>query len=295
MIVYAPKYYLNFRCIANKCRHSCCEGWRVGVDADTYLMAKSSDLSILQELYERANVSDEGIHIELCDGKCPFLNDGLCRIISLVGDEFIPEICKEHPRFYNHLGDCYQMGIGLSCEEAARIILSSDSYSDIVAIGEIDDDEYPVSMYQHTAALIQLISLSTYKEAALRIADGYGLSAVGELSDVFLGLEYLDAENERLFSAPHGERYLNDEYMKRLLAYFVYRYTSVAENELDLKARILFSLLSSLTVENVARCKGCASFEEIVECARVYSQEIEYNEDTVSGLLFELECRILGE
>jgi lysine-N-methylase len=31
----APKYYLDFACIADRCKHSCCIGWEIDVDADT--------------------------------------------------------------------------------------------------------------------------------------------------------------------------------------------------------------------------------------------------------------------
>ena len=30
-----PHYYKNFKCIADKCRHSCCVGWEIDIDDDT--------------------------------------------------------------------------------------------------------------------------------------------------------------------------------------------------------------------------------------------------------------------
>ena len=30
-----PRYYSDFKCIADKCRHSCCVGWEIDVDERT--------------------------------------------------------------------------------------------------------------------------------------------------------------------------------------------------------------------------------------------------------------------
>ena len=35
MKTYAPKYYQQFHCIADKCKHSCCIGWDVYLDEET--------------------------------------------------------------------------------------------------------------------------------------------------------------------------------------------------------------------------------------------------------------------
>ncbi len=37
MKIYAPAYYRDFKCIANKCKNSCCKaGWGIEIDDDTY-------------------------------------------------------------------------------------------------------------------------------------------------------------------------------------------------------------------------------------------------------------------
>ena len=135
MKLYAPAYYGAFKCIADKCTHSCCVGWEISVDPKT--REKYEELP-LAEREEMLSHIEDGV-IRLCsDGRCPFLDDrGLCRIICRYGEEFTSEICREHPRFYNFVGGRAEVGIGASCEEAARIILSSDSYDDMVVSGNI--------------------------------------------------------------------------------------------------------------------------------------------------------------
>ena len=33
MLHIVPDYYKEFRCIAGACRHSCCIGWKIDIDA----------------------------------------------------------------------------------------------------------------------------------------------------------------------------------------------------------------------------------------------------------------------
>ena len=94
MIIYRPSYYNEFKCIADKCRHSCCVGWEISVDDDTL------------KRYEDIDRDDILCHIDdgqimLCEGeRCPFLkSDGLCRLIAELGDDYTSKICREHPRF----------------------------------------------------------------------------------------------------------------------------------------------------------------------------------------------------
>ena len=35
MKYYLPDYYEEFKCIAQKCKHSCCVGWEIDIDDDT--------------------------------------------------------------------------------------------------------------------------------------------------------------------------------------------------------------------------------------------------------------------
>ena len=36
MILRVPSYYKTFQCIADKCEHSCCIGWEIDIDEDSY-------------------------------------------------------------------------------------------------------------------------------------------------------------------------------------------------------------------------------------------------------------------
>ena len=142
MKLYAPEYYRDFKCIADKCTHSCCVGWRIGIDEETLSKYGALPEESSRSLTDKITVDDEGLCVKLRDdGRCPHLTDcGLCRIISELGEEYTSRICREHPRFYNLLPNRAEVGLGAVCEEAARIISESDAYSQITELGERDFD-----------------------------------------------------------------------------------------------------------------------------------------------------------
>ena len=47
MKTYAPNYYKSFKCIADRCRHSCCKGWNVyldeGIQKNTVFLKANSE------------------------------------------------------------------------------------------------------------------------------------------------------------------------------------------------------------------------------------------------------------
>ena len=119
-----PNYYKKFKCIADKCKHSCCIGWEIDIDEDTMDLYNSLDSEFAKKI--RSNIEGDQPHFILKENaRCPFLNDnGLCDIILELGDGAISDICYLHPRFSNFYEDFIETGLGLCCEEAARIILT---------------------------------------------------------------------------------------------------------------------------------------------------------------------------
>jgi len=62
------------------------------------------------------------------------------------GEDYICNICKDHPRFRNFWSGITELGIGLSCEEAARIILSQKTPLKLVTDGKKSLEEYISSL-----------------------------------------------------------------------------------------------------------------------------------------------------
>ena len=87
MDIFAPEYYKEFKCTADRCRHSCCIGWEIDIDDET---AKKYD-EITGDLGKKIRASIQNTANGKCikmrkNGHCPFLCHGLCEIISDIGE-----------------------------------------------------------------------------------------------------------------------------------------------------------------------------------------------------------------
>ena len=295
MTVFFPSYYKEFKCIADRCRHSCCVGWEIGVDDDTMKKYNSLEGELGEEI--RSKIKNEST-IGLCsDGKCPFLDSvGLCRIISSIGEDYISEICREHPRFYHIVGDRLEGGVGLSCEEAARIILSSDRFAEMIEVERDAEvaDESDFDTLTHREYIYSVLSSDlSYREKLSKIAEQYNVDHSFDYEywrDIFSELEYLKKENaDNLTVGKIEKRIENHKYLTRFLAYLVFRHVSVADSFDNLRARVGFCLLLTSVLESMIAERDL-TFAEICDCARMISEEIEYSEDNTAALIFEMEC-----
>lgn len=145
-----PGYYKNFHCISSECKDNCCVGgWQIDIDEETaeYYSTVNGDFG--KKL--RDNIDYDNLCFKLKDGKCPFLdNNNLCGIYKELGEEHIGIVCDQFPRFTEYFGNVKERGIGLACEEAAKIILtdrSNFSYSETNTDEDVfDDSEFDSSL-----------------------------------------------------------------------------------------------------------------------------------------------------
>ncbi len=144
----APQYFRKFKCIGSECEDSCCKGWRVNIDKETYKKYRSvqnNELRPLLDKYVTRERKNGGDHlnyakIKMTDGEaiCPFLNDKkLCRIQLEYGEGYLSKVCTIYPRSGNKVDNTIEMVTSLSCPAAARLallnpeIMEFDEYEDI--------------------------------------------------------------------------------------------------------------------------------------------------------------------
>lgn len=294
MKLYAPGYYKKFRCIADKCDHSCCVGWEIDIDKSTLEKYRSLHGGYGDVINASISTHDTP-HFKLCDGeRCPHLDErGLCKIITNLGEDYLCDICREHPRFYNYTSVA-EVGIGMSCTEAARIILTSPDYAIIEEIGEVDADEDPTPFDgREERAVIYGILQDTacdYRARLDRIYEKYSIDA-GEDShwiEILDSLEYLDAEHKKLFmtySSAHRPVGC-DEYLERFLSYFIYRHCTEAFDADDFSDRLSFCLFCERLFASLICTEGAKSPGEAQILARIISEEIEYSDDNTLSLMY---------
>ena len=294
MKLYAPSYYKDFKCIADKCPHSCCIGWEIDVDKDTF--EKYKNLEGEYGAVIRNSISAEDTpHFRLgeCE-RCPHLDErGLCKIILNVGEDYICDICREHPRFYNFTSVA-EVGIGMSCPEAARLILSSPDYAQIEEIGNVDADSDIFAFDGRTERnAIYLILQDTKENYITRLETIYRKYSIDagndfEWLDKLDSLEYLDPSHKKMFmSYSSSARYEDtDGYSERFLAYFIYRHCTEAIDSDDFHDRLAFCLFCERLFASLICNTEAKTLREIAELARVISEEIEYSEDNTLALTY---------
>lgn len=132
-IIKQPDYYSQFKCIGSSCEDTCCKGWTIEVDKDTYLKYQHCDhpglKTQLQEYVEinpDSNAVTNYSRIKLKNLTCPFLDSSnLCRIQQEIGEDYLSRVCYTYPRVKNKVDEFIERTIYVSCPEAARLILLS--------------------------------------------------------------------------------------------------------------------------------------------------------------------------
>ncbi len=291
MKLIAPVYYKKFRCIADKCSHSCCIGWEIDIDDYTYGCYKKHK-GVLAERFEKS-ISCEGAPHFILDDKerCPFLNENnLCDIYATLGEDALCQICTDHPRFRNYYSNQIEIGLGLCCEEACRIILSENDYSLEVVEDDGDDLKFTENenlFFDVRNDIFQTLTdgkMSIYERfkcALLHIGVGIDLN-FSNLKALFSGLEYMEKDISLLIT--DSCRCL-EKYLERLAVYFIYRYLPGLLEDGMLAERVAFAYACVTAVS--AMCES-DTFEEICEKARIFSSEIEYSEENVDELLYRV-------
>ena len=304
MLTIHPHYYDTFRCIAGACRHSCCIGWEIDIDADTAAVYQAVPGSFGDRL--RREISDDDPpHFCLGEGeRCPFLNkDNLCDIILTLGEDKLCTICTEHPRFHNELPGRIESGLGFCCEEAARLILSDPQPMLLLADGTDDVSDPIIALRDEVIALLQDRTRTIpqrINDMLARCGTSMPQYTLGDWVREFLALERLDAlwtdRLEELEQTQYASSAAFDAYMaerqteyEQLLVYFVYRHMANAPDEAEAAARACFACLAYTMIHALGAIQyektGAFSFDDQTELCRLYSSEIEYSQDNTDALL----------
>ena len=294
-----PAYFRDFRCIASACRHSCCVGWEVDIDADTLALYGSIATPYGEKIRESIDYCGEP-HFRLGEGdRCPHLSEcGLCNIITECGEESLCQICSDHPRYRNLYDGVTELGLGLSCEEATRLALEAEkphgfliSDSEDMSAAEYRED-LPMELFaederfvaEEKSRLIALISNRSLSigERLSRLLPK--MPAAEEIRELLMSLEILDdswrqrvenlsAEDFNLDFSKH------EGCIERTLVAFIFRHVS-CESFYSPSVIAAFAALSAIVVAALS-----TSADSFADTLRDYSAEVEYSTDNTERML----------
>ncbi len=295
MRILVPIYYPSFRCIASACCHTCCAGWDITVDsaAAARYLALSGPLG---EEIRGAMVTDgdgDTVFRLRGDGRCPFLNgEGLCRIILGLGEEALCQTCADHPRWRSFFSSFTETGLGMACEEAARLILTEKRRAVMIPLG--DDGEASEQPGEDEEALLVIRErileilwdrthplperLDALEEKGFACRTG----SPARWRERLLSLERMDekwAAALASFPADGAWEAEKDLPLEQAAVYFVMRHLPGALEDGMLRERCALAVLLTRLLNALSGESGTA------EAARMLSSEIEYSDRNVPELL----------
>ena len=305
-----PSYYKIFSCIASACPDSCCHEWDVQVDAASAARFRRLEGDLGDALRTYLYDEDGETYLRNENGRCPmWRSDGLCRIQAEQGHDALCQVCQQFPRLRHDYGDFVELGLELSCPEAARLILESQlelatetvpggeepeydsEIMDILrrsrpaALALLEKDTYSVPqrlrlllmLGYHVQAAIDGAELLPFDpDAALKEAAQFaGAPDADALAQVYRNLEILTNRwREKLdnLTIPRWE-----EGLCRIAQYGVLRHWYQAVSDWDLSSRVKL-LLSGCAL--LARLSGA-----LRDNAQLWSKEIENSAVNLDALL----------
>ena len=311
MRIVKPRYYDVFRCVAAACTDSCCKEWDVQVDEASAEYYRQLPGALGDRLRQVLSTDEDGETVMTIEnGRCPmWRQDGLCRIQAELGHEALCKTCREFPRLTHDYGDFVELGLELSCPEAARLILNAEAGESVIT--EVPGGEAPeydkeamevllrtrkemLHLLEAQLPMGQVLAVGLMYAyhaqgqldgdeptefnplAALAEAEQFAKAgSVGELIRFYADLEILtDAWRNRLENPLTGQW---NEQLRRMARYGVERYWLQAVSDYDLVGRVKMIVAACLLVKALGG--------DTIETAQLYSKEVENSIDNVEAIL----------
>ena len=283
MLSIFPKFYKNFLCKADKCKHSCCKGWEIDIDEETAgkYLAMTGELGA--EIRQNIGKNEDSYFFKLTeDERCPFLQkNGLCKIILNIGEENICEICTMHPRFFTMLDDVELCGVGLSCEKTCELLLGDEK--DLVFY--IEDTEEELS-FSEVLAVIGLNLPNEMQEFSLAV----NAENINKVLEIMAKTEPIDENWSKELSIMQdmdnvelkAKEYLENSdknILNKIYKYILYRQLERLV-DIDIEALINYAQYSIPFI-----ILHTMISKELGESVRRWSEQIEYDTDNVDLIL----------
>lgn len=312
MNITRPAYYDTFRCIAQNCPDSCCQEWTVVVDPESAARYRALPGPLGDRLRQVLAEEDGDTVMTIENRRCPmWRQDGLCQIQAQLGHDALCKTCRDFPRLTHDYGDFAELGLELSCPEAARLILRDGDPSPVTQAanggseGDYDREAMAVLLTTRDVALSltgdpnysvadMLALLLIYGYHAQSLLDGLdvppfdpasALSQARELAahapeaaplpEFYRQLEILTDRWKQQLDAPKKGKFT--PMYRRLAQYGIRRYWLQAVSDYDLACRVKMIVLSCLLVRQLGG--------DPMRTAQLYSKEIENDAENVDAVL----------
>ncbi len=303
MKITRPDFYNDFKCTASKCSDSCCIGWDVYIDEFTEEIYSNIEGEFGEKL--RNNISrdsDGDAFFKMTNKRCPFLNrENLCDVFITLGENYLCDICTEHPRFYNTHGEICEEGLGLACEEVCRIVLNHEEPISFV-YDENDeesfDDDYVSDLIEQREELIKIaqnriLSISERMDLLMKTTDFPNVHD-DKLIDIYKSLESMEDKYGEILSGASDkqidkisvEEYETD--FEHILVYMLYRYFTERENGEGVALAVSFTKTVMLCYKTAKMKNETLSLKDRIDILKCLSKNIEYSDENIDSIITQI-------
>ena len=217
---YKFDFFDSFVCIGSACQNTCCSGWDIALDKETYDFYEASHGAFSKYVKKNIGQTDGNYFIKMTEKKeCPFLDEmGLCKIYQEYGPEHMGNACKLFPRAcLNIEGKTTFSMLNHSCEEVLKRIFEHEGPLYLVEEGEKETLPFEEKMAEFMS-----VSMDILQEESIPL--GIGLGAVLYL--------YMDAFSEEKKKAG-GIEIPNEGTISSLLQEFELVKNSMSKEDLE--------------------------------------------------------------
>ena len=293
MRLYAISGYEQFRCLMDRCAHTCCAGWEIDIDGDTLARYRRTGGAIGEKLREKIDWGAGCFRLE-ADERCPFLTgNGLCELIMTLGEDSLCQICADHPRYRSFLPGRIEIGLGLCCEAAGRLLLSREEKTGLVMLeddGQPEEEDAGFLQWRDNLLAIAQDRTLLMTERADRLLTCAGMDAAvrpEKWAEELQGLERLDtAWDVCLARLNQPERPVDARWeipLEQLMVYLLYRHLPAGLEDGDFAGHLAYCTVMWQLLRHMF--SHDQTMDGLVETARLYSSEIEYSDENVEAVL----------
>ncbi|MBO3421734.1 flagellin lysine-N-methylase [Clostridium perfringens] len=294
MKVRVPNYFNEFKCIASECEDTCCAGWEIVIDDETHKRYENVEGEFGEILRSKIVKSDGENIFLLNNGNCSFLNEKkMCEIYINLGENHLCYTCQQFPRYTEEFLDLKEVGLSLSCPEAARIILrkaenttfnlSEEDKCEIKTQKELEYD-LSLSCENINSSNCTLGECSNSKDNENRESFNLSESENRQCLDL-KNSEDIEGNNSEVDSLTEDEDYFDEGIDEEVLSEFLecrnIVFNIIERNDLDLGTKVALALEFVKEVQNKI---DLGDMDEIPELMEEYRDE-----NFINTLIKELE------
>ncbi|EOU1991710.1 flagellar protein FliB [Clostridium perfringens] len=292
MKVRVPNYFNEFKCIASECEDTCCAGWEIVIDDETHKRYENVDGEFGDILRSKIVKSDGENIFLLNNGNCSFLNEKkMCEIYINLGEDNLCYTCQQFPRYTEEFLDLKEVGLSLSCPEAARIILRK-AENTTFNLSEEDNCENEIKEEVEDDLSLSCENINSSncdlcKSSKLRDSENNKFFNLSESENrECFHLKNSECNNSEVESFTEDEDYFDEGIDAEVLSEFLecrnIVFNIIERNDLDLGTKAALALEFVKEVQNKI---DLGDMDEIPELMEEYRDE-----NFINTLIKELEC-----